>query len=167
MLPAFIKRMLRPLEQARAWQRWAVLLILLSLLVGIGAGMAVHLAPSQRAARVAPTPADLFMQSVVRRDGQLGWQQLCPDLQAQIPQVVLVRQADAQRASDLSQGVTLTMQVLGAYPLAQKGVLHLYLLTAHGPHHWEAQRAYLVRTRAGGCVADVQTMDQPEAGAGL
>ncbi len=167
MLPAFMKRMLRPLEQARAWQRWAALFLLLCLLVGIGIGMVVHLAPPQRAARTTPTPADLFMQSVLHRDGQLGWQQLCPDLQAQIPQIVLIRQADAQRASDLSQGVTLTMQPLGTYPLAQKGLLHLYLLTAHGPHHWEAQRAYLVRTRAGGCVADVQTMDQPEAGANL
>jgi hypothetical protein len=165
MLPAFMKGMLRPQEPARAWQRWVVLLVLLGLLVGIGVGISAHFVPPHQVVRAAPTPADLFMQSVVKRDGQLGWRQLCPDLQAQIPQIVLIRQADAQRASDLSQGVTLTMQTLGVYPLAQKGVLHLYLLTAHGPHHWEAQRAYLVRTRAGGCVADVQTMDQPETGA--
>jgi hypothetical protein len=165
MLPACMKRILRPLERSRVWQRWLALLVLLSLLVGIGVGVGVHLTSSYRVVRAAPTRADLFMRSVVMRDGQLGWQQLCPDVQAQIPQIMLIRQADAQRASDLSQGVTLTMQSLGAYPLAQKGVLHLYLLTAHGPHDWEAQRAYLVRTRAGGCVADVQTMDQPEAGA--
>jgi hypothetical protein len=32
-----------------------------------------------------PTPADLFMRSVVKRDGNLGWHQLCPALQAQKP----------------------------------------------------------------------------------
>jgi hypothetical protein len=165
MLPAFIKRIPRPLEKARVWQRWLALFLLLGLLAGICTGIGVHLASSHRTVATAPTRADLFMRSVLIRDGQLGWQQLCPELQAQIPQIMLIRQADAQRASDLSQGVTLTMQPLGAYPLAQKGVLHLYLLTAHGPHDFEAQRAYLVRTRVGGCVADVQTMDQPEAGA--
>ena len=44
-----------------------------------------------------PAPADLFMQSVVKRDGTLGWHQLCPSLQAQLPLSMLASQVEAQR----------------------------------------------------------------------
>ena len=57
----------------------------------------------------APVPADLLMQSVVKRDGQLGWQQLCPALQAQLPRSALTRQLEQQRNAESSQGLTLTV----------------------------------------------------------
>lgn len=44
-----------------------------------------------------PAPADLFRQSVVKRDGTLGWHQLCPSLQAQLPLSMLASQVEAQR----------------------------------------------------------------------
>src|SRR5436853_7718652 len=52
----------------------------------------------------APVPADLFMQSVVKRDGQLGWQQLCPALQAQLPLSTLTSQLQQQRNPESRQG---------------------------------------------------------------
>src|SRR5947209_20526592 len=56
-----------------------------------------------------PSPADLFMQSVVRRDGNLGWHQLCPALQAQEPLPVLAKQVEQQRIAESGEGLTLTV----------------------------------------------------------
>jgi hypothetical protein len=106
-----------------------------------------------------PTHAALFMQSVVTRDGELGWHQLCPDVQAVLPQMVLIREANTQRAADLRQGVTLSMQPLATHSLAKGDKLYLYLVTAHKPDGWEAQRMYMVRTRSSGCVKDVKYQD--------
>lgn len=102
-----------------------------------------------------PTHAALFMQSVVTRDGALGWKQLCPDVQALLPQMVLIREANTQHAADLRQGVTLSMQPLATHSLAKGDKLYLYLVTAHKSDGWEDQRVYLVRTRSSGCVKDV------------
>lgn len=107
----------------------------------------------------SPTHADLFMQSVVTRDGELGWNQLCPDVQAMLPQTVLIREANAQHAADLSQGVSLSMQSLATQSLKKGDQLSLYLVTAHKPDGWEAQRMYMVRTRSSGCVEDVKYQD--------
>src|SRR5260370_34949883 len=51
----------------------------------------------------APAPADLFMQSVVKRDGALGWHQLCPSEQAQLPLATLPRRVEEQRTSERGQ----------------------------------------------------------------
>ena len=32
-----------------------------------------------------PTPADLFTQSVVKRDAAIGWHQICSSVQSQVP----------------------------------------------------------------------------------
>jgi hypothetical protein len=106
-----------------------------------------------------PTHAALFMQSVVTRDGALGWQQLCPDVQALLPQTVLVREANLQHAADLRQGVTLSMQPLATQSLEKGDKLYLYLVTAHKPDGWETQRVYIIRTRTSGCVKDVKYQD--------
>lgn len=106
-----------------------------------------------------PTQATLFMQSVVTRDGALGWHQLCPDVQALLPQTVLIREANTQHAADLRQGVTLSMQPLATRSLEKGEKLYLYLVTARKPDGWEAQRVYMVRTRNGGCVKDVKYQD--------
>ena len=107
----------------------------------------------------SPTHADLFMQSVVTRDGELGWNQLCPDVQAMLPQTVLIREANAQHAADLSQGVSLSMQSLATQSLKKGDQLSLYLVTAHKRDGWEAQRMYMVRTQSSGCVEDVKYQD--------
>ncbi len=111
-----------------------------------------------------PAPADLFMRSVIVQDGALGWNQLCPDMQALIPKDVLIRQANSQHASDLSQHVTLSMEALGTHPLAKGGAIHLYLVTAHKPDGWQAQRVFMVQTQGSGCVEDVQHLDPSMAG---
>ena len=106
-----------------------------------------------------PAHADVFMQSVVTQDGALGWNQLCPDVQALLPQIVLIREANTQHAADLSQGVTLDMQPLATQSLTKGDKLYLYLVTAHKSDGWEAQRVYMVRTRSSGCVEDVKYQD--------
>src|SRR6266481_9956790 len=57
---------------------------------------------------ITPDPADVFMQSVAKRDGGLGWHQLCPALQAQMPLALLASQVQQQRSAEAGQGLTLT-----------------------------------------------------------
>jgi hypothetical protein len=57
-----------------------------------------------------PVPADLFMQSVVKRDGNLGWHQLCPALQTQEPLAALVSKVEQQRRAE-STTSTLTFSM--------------------------------------------------------
>jgi hypothetical protein len=138
---------------------WLFLLVGCLSLVGGSAFAYVALASDNQSTPAAP--ADLFMQSVVKRDGGLGWNQLCPAMQAQLPKIELIRQADSQRASDQSQGVSLSMESLGTHPMAQGDKLHLYLVTARKPGGWEYQRMYAVWTQKSGCVEDVQYLDPP------
>lgn len=110
-----------------------------------------HSAPMQ--------PADWFMQSVVTDDGALGWRQLCPSIQAQLPVDTLVQQANAQRTAAAQQGVRLTMEFKGTHPQRGGGDIHVYLVTAHWPNGATQQRTFSVLTQPGGCVADVQSAD--------
>ena len=103
-----------------------------------------------------PTPADLFMQSVVKRDGALGWHQLCPTLQAQEPLSVLAGQVEQQRVAESGQGLTLMVDYVGAHPRPQGGQIRMYVVTARRPHGWIEQRTYIVYTQVSGCVEDVK-----------
>ena len=103
-----------------------------------------------------PAPADLFMQSVVQRDGSLGWHQLCPALQAQVPLAVLASQVQQQRSAEARQGLTLTLDYVGAHAQPQGGQIRLYVVTARRPSGWVGQRTYIVYTQASGCVQDVK-----------
>jgi len=47
-----------------------------------------------------PVPADVFMQSVIKRDGGLGWHQLCPALQAEVLLARMTNQAKTQLISE-------------------------------------------------------------------
>jgi len=102
-----------------------------------------------------PAPADLFMQSVVKRDGDLGWHQLCPALQAQEPRSMLVNQVQEQRIAESRQGLTLTVDYVGTHTRSQGGQIRLYVVTARRPNGWVGQRTYSVYTQASGCVDDV------------
>jgi hypothetical protein len=104
----------------------------------------------------APAPANLFMQSVVKRDGALGWHQLCPSVQAQLPLSVLANQVEQQRIAESRQGLTLTVDYVGNHPRPQGGQIRLYVVTARRPHGWVGLRMYIVYTQASGCVEDVE-----------
>jgi len=103
----------------------------------------------------APTPADEFMQSVVKRDGALGWHQLCPALQAQETLSALASQVEQQRIAESRQGLTLTVDYIGDHSRPQGGQIRLYVVTARRPDGWVGLRTYIVYTQASGCVEDV------------
>ena len=105
-----------------------------------------------------PAPADLFMQSVVKRDGTLGWHQLCPALQAQMPLSALANQVEEQRIAESGQSLTLTVDYVGAHPQPQGGQIRVYVVTARRPTGWVGQRTYIVYTQASGCVEDIKNI---------
>ena len=103
-----------------------------------------------------PVPADLFMQSVIRGDGQQGWRQLCPAMQAELPLDELRSQGDALRASEAHQGLTLTLDYVGARPRPSGGEVRVYVVTGREQGGPTQQRTYTVLTQASGCVEDIQ-----------
>jgi hypothetical protein len=120
-------------------------------------------AASGQPARKVPThsmpmqPADRFMQSIVAEDGALGWRQLCPNVQAQLPLDELVQQANEQRAALQQHSVRLSMQFVGSVPRQGGGSVRIYAVTAHWPDGSTQQRTYSVYTQLSGCVEDVQS----------
>src|SRR5262249_5237205 len=100
-------------------------------------------------------PADRFMQSIVTDDGALGWNQLCPSIQAQLPIGELVQQADAQRALLAQEGIRLTVKFVGSNPQRGGGALRVYEVTAHWPTGRTELRTFNVLTQPSGCVEDV------------
>ena len=101
-------------------------------------------------------PADRFIQSIVTEDGALGWHQLCPSIQAQLPLDALVQQADAMRTAAAREGAWLTAEPMGTHSQPGGGKLHVYRLTMHWPKGATQQRTYTVLTQLSGCVEDVQ-----------
>jgi hypothetical protein len=128
---------------------WIGLVVMLAIL-------ALILASKWAVQANTPTPADLFMQSVVRRDGALGWHQLCSPLQAQMPLSTLVSQVNRQRSAEAGQGLTLTSDYIGAHAQSQGGQIRVYVVTAHTHNGWTGQRTYILYTQPGGCVEDVK-----------
>jgi hypothetical protein len=104
----------------------------------------------------SPTPADLFMHSVASEDGDLGWNQLCPAVQRQLPHDVLVQQTESLRDAHAQTGVTLSIDHLGDWPRTSGGEIRVYVATAHGPDGSSGQKAYVLQTQASGCVESVQ-----------
>jgi hypothetical protein len=148
-------------SQVSPWlQRFSGALAALSIGVG-GCGVPSlanrNASPHQRAAR--PAPADLFMRSVEVSDGALGWRQLCPDLQSQVPETAVRSAANAQKAAEAGRVRYLRSDLVGMRKLKSGEQLRLYLLTAELVGGAQASRVYVLHTRAGGCVHDVQTQD--------
>ena len=102
-------------------------------------------------------PADQFMYSIATEDGALGWHQLCPSLQAQLPMNALVQQAQAQGTTLAQYGVWLTVKFVRTQPQGDGGVSHVYVVTAHYPSGTTQTRTYTVLTQPSGCVEDVQS----------
>ena len=111
---------------------------------------------SMVSAASSPAPADLFMQSVATEDGNLGWNQLCPALQTQLPREVLQQQTETLRSSHAQTGVTLTINHIGDWPRATGGEIRVYVATARAPGGSTGQKTYVLQTQASGCVESVQ-----------
>src|SRR6266699_2418773 len=86
----------------------------------------------------------------------LGWHQLCPALQAQVPLSELASQAEKQHIAESRQGMMFTVDFVGANARSQGGQIRVYTLTMHQPHRPVEQRTYIVYTQASGCVEDVK-----------
>ncbi len=153
-------------QEPHSHRRWIIYLIGgLSLVALTASTTYVWLALGHRAPAAAPTQADLFMQSVLKRDGALGWHQLCPDLQAQIPIDELQHQAAQQKSEEARQGITLTLEYLGRHPQTSgHGDIYLYLVMAKNHTGLLAQRIYVLTTQPTGCVTDVQHVDLSRVG---
>jgi hypothetical protein len=121
------------------------------------AAASTTLATDHHTQRTRALPADLFIQSVVKDDGSLGWHQLCPALQAAVPQNVLVQQANSQRELAARQGLQLNAHYVGARPRPTGGEIRIYVITAHWQNGSVQQRTYSVLTQANGCVEDVKS----------
>jgi hypothetical protein len=104
-------------------------------------------------------PADRFIQSVIAEDGKLGWHQLCPDIQAQLPIDTLVQQADTMRAAAKKEGAWLTAKSLGTHSQNGGWLIHDYRMTAHWPTGATRQWTYAILTQPSGCVEDIQSQD--------
>ena len=143
---------------------WLLILVLLVaavptvLYIAHASGLgAVSEVPSQVAQpHTAPVqPADRFMQSIVTEDGALGWKQLCPSIQAQLPIGELIQQADTQRTLMVQQGIRLTAKFVDSSPQRDGGALRNYEVTAHWPTGRTELRTFSVLTQSSGCVEDV------------
>lgn len=143
--------MIRRIMRSRVtWAMLGVVLMLVTLRV-----------VTSRTAQVqaqAHVPADLFMQSVVMRDGNLGWHQLCSDARSQVSLSELVSTTTQQRRAETSEGLRLTLSYVGADAQPQRGQIRVYVMTAHLPSGWAGQRTYIVYTQASGCVEDVKNI---------
>lgn len=102
------------------------------------------------------SPADLFMQSVAIEDGGLGWSQLCPTLQSQLPREVLEQQSMTQRTIQAQQGVKMSIEHVGDRPRPTGGEIRFYVATVHAADGSTGQKTYVVRTQASGCVESVE-----------
>jgi hypothetical protein len=128
-----------------------VQVILLLVLAGAGYWRLISLASAEQ-----QVPADLFMQSVATDDGALGWNQLCPSVQKQLPREVLVQHTALTRVSHAEMGRTLRIDFVGERPRATGGAFRFYIVTASAADGSSGQRTYVLQTQASGCVESVQ-----------
>ena len=135
-------------------------LVLMFTLALPGAALAYPRAQSSPLASASPvdtpTPADLFMQSVVIDDGALGWKQLCAATQAQVPESALVQAANAEHNATAKGGLKLTSDFLGKRPRSTGGELRVYIVTGRWSDGTIQLVTYSISTQASGCVEDVK-----------
>jgi hypothetical protein len=119
-------------------------------------GALVALVACGQARAADPDPADLFMQSVVRRDATTGWQQLCPSARDRLPLRIVQDQAAAQRLAETGSGITLSVDFLGSRPRPDGGEIRVYLVTARFPDARTDRRTYTLQTESSGCVETIE-----------
>lgn len=113
---------------------WVVLVVVLALPTLIG--VTTQVAQAQSA-----VPADVFMPSVVKGDGKLGWHQLGSPVQSQVSLSTLVSTVQQQRGAETKEGLSLTRDSLGADARAQGGQSPL-VLAAYGGSSGPLWRGY-------------------------
>jgi hypothetical protein len=101
-------------------------------------------------------PADLFMQSIASEDGDLGWNQLCPSLQQELPRETLEQLTATQRSLASEKGVSLTVEHVGDRPRPNGGEIRFYIATLHSGDGAVGQKTYVITTQATGCVESIQ-----------
>jgi hypothetical protein len=136
---------------------WAVVALLLVAAVPTAFYVFAHVAPGASTSATPASPADRFIRSIVIGDGALGWRQLCPSVQAELPLNVIEQQANAQRLAMAKQGVWLTSKPVGTHPQHDGGVTHVYMVTAHWRSGATQSLTFTVFTQSSGCVEDVQS----------
>jgi hypothetical protein len=136
---------------------WALVALLLVAAVPTAFYVFAHVAPGASTSAIPASPADRFIRSIVTGDGALGWHQLCPSVQAQLPLDVIEQQANAQRLAMAKQGVWLTAKPVGTRPQHDGGVSHVYTVTAHWRSGATQSLTFTVFTQSSGCVEDVQS----------
>jgi len=139
---------------ARGLRRHPLLVVNAGLLLTIGTlgiwcGANVVRANSQ-------VPADLFMQSIASEDGTLGWNQLCPALQQELPRETLEQLTATQRTVASEKGVSLTVEHVGDRPRPNGGEIRFYIATLHTGDGAIGQKTYVITTQANGCVESIQ-----------
>jgi hypothetical protein len=142
------------LALCRGLRRHPMLVLNAVLLLLVGTAGVRRAADMARAAE--PLPADVFIQSIVAQDGDLGWQQLCPDLQHELPRNVLHELTTTQRSIASQQGVSLSIEHVADRPRSGGGEIRFYVGTLHGPDGSTGQKTYVIMTQASGCVDAVQ-----------
>jgi hypothetical protein len=105
---------------------------------------------------ISQVPADLFMQSIVTEDGDLGWNQLCPSLQQQTPREALQEVTATQRMTASERGITLTVERVGDRPRLNGGEIRFYIATLHTDDGAIGQKTYVISTEASGCVGAIE-----------
>jgi hypothetical protein len=138
----------------RGLRRQPLLVVNAVLLLGLG--FAGYWRGGTDFVRSPLAPADVFMQSVASEDGGLGWSQLCPVLQSQLPRDVLEQHSLTQRTLEAQQGVTLSIDHVGDRPRPSGGEIRFYVATVHGADGSTGQKTYVVKTQASGCVESVE-----------
>lgn len=96
------------------------------------------------------SPADVFMQAIVTQNGQLAWQQLCPELQTKVPAVALGNLMNGDKSTN--QNVQLQVDAVGSHAWSDGGTIHVYVVTVHWPSAPDARMLFVLRTQASGCV---------------
>ena len=155
--PRFRDRRTRPRALRRSVLVWAAIgLLLVVAVVPAAFYVFTHGVPGQSDSGASVSPADRFMQSIVTGDGALGWHQLCPSVQAQLPLPALEQQASAQHKAMKQQGMWLTSTPVGTHPQQDGGLSHVYVVTAHWRTGVTQSTTFTVSTQRSGCVEDVQ-----------
>ena len=139
---------------ARGLCRHPLLVVNAILLLLVGAGGVWRGAGAVRAS--SSTPADLFMQSIATENGALGWNQLCPSLQQQMPRETLVRVTETQRIFAARSGIALTVEHVGDRARPNGGQIRIYIATLHTEDGAIGQKTYVITTQASGCVESIQ-----------
>ena len=147
----FQSMIFRTLHSRVAW-------VVLVVLVGVLTLSTLRVVTTRASQLQADVPADVFMQSVVTRDGNLGWHQLCSDVRSQVSHSALVSTTQQQRQAETKEGLRLTLNYIGVDARPQGGQIRVYVMTAHLPNGWVGQRTYIVYTQASGCVEDVKNI---------